>query len=220
MASPSMSTAAPAPQRTDLQMVPSSGPARRRWPWIAVAILLVAGLGAWQLRSRIAAKQAAAAPAVKTVKAVRGVLQQSLRVTGSVTARNFSNVFAPIVQAPDAGNRGLVLIPLATNGGMVKEGDLVAKIDGQSVQDHLDDVESMVVQVELDMRSLRARQDSRREAMEQEVRVAKAGFEKAQQDIKAVAVKTEIQREQLKLALEEAQLTYEQTKSELALLSE
>ena len=145
---------------------------------------------------------------VKTVKAVRGVLQQTLRVTGSVTARNFRNVFAPIVQAPDAGNRGLVLIHLATNGGMVKEGDLVAKIDGQSVQDHLDDVESQVMQTELDMRSLRARQDSRREAMEQDVRVAKALLEKAQQDIKRAAVKTEIQREQLKLALEEAQLSY------------
>ena len=144
MASPSMSTAAPTPQRTDLEMVPPSGPGRSRWPFIAVAILLMLGVGAWQLRSRIAAKRAAAVPAVKTVKAVRGVLQQTLRVTGSVTARNFSNVFAPIVQAPDGGNRGLVLINLATNGGMVKEGDLVAKIDGQSVQDHLDDVESQV----------------------------------------------------------------------------
>src|SRR3954469_881124 len=163
MASPSMSTAAPAPQRTGLEMVPPPTPGPPRWPLIAVAVLLIVGVGAWQLRSRIAARQAAAAPVVKTVKAVRGVLQQSLRVTGSVTARNFSNVFAPIVQAPDGDHRGLVLIHLATNGGMVKEGDLVAKIDGQSVQDHLDDVESMVLQVELDMRSLRARQDSRRE---------------------------------------------------------
>ena len=129
----------------------------------------------------------------------------------------FHNVFAPIVQAPDADNRGLVLIQLATNGGRVKEGDVIAQIDGQAVKDHLDDVESQVAQVELDMRSLRARQDSRREAMEQEVRVAKAVLEKAQQDMKAVAVKTEIQREQLRLALEEAQLSYQQTQSELAL---
>jgi HlyD family secretion protein len=219
MASPSMSTAAPAPPRTDLEIVPPPGPGLARWPFIVIAIVLIAGVGAWQLRSRAAAKRAAA-PAVKTVKAMRGVLQQTLRVTGSVTARNFSNVFAPIVQAPDGDHRGLVLIHLANNGGMVKEGDLVAKIDGQSVQDHLDDVESMVLQVELDMRSLRARQDARREAMEQEVRVAKARLEKAQQDIKAAPAKTEIQREQLRLALEEAQLSYEQTQSELALLNE
>jgi HlyD family secretion protein len=219
MASPSISSAATEPQRPALEPVPPSNPRSNVWPFVFCAVVLILGLAAWEYRSA-ARSRAAAVPAVKTVKAVRGVLQHSVRVTGSVTARNFSNVFAPIVQAPDAGNRGLVLIHLATNGGMVKEGDLVATIDGQTVQDHLEDVESQVTQTELDMRSLRARQDSRREAMEQDVRVAKATLEKAQQDIKAAVVKTEIQRELLKLALEEAELSYRQIQSELALLSQ
>jgi len=50
--------------------------------------------------------------------------------------------------------------------------------------------------------------------------VAKAVLEKAQQDIKAAAVKTDIQREQLRLSLEEAQLSYQQMQSELTLLNE
>ncbi len=209
------SPAAMAPQRASLQMVPPHEP-KRRWP-IVLAVLIL-GAAAWQLRPRPQAK-AALANSVRTVTAVRGALQRTLRVTGSVAARNFSNIFAPIVQAPDFG-RGLVLINLAANGGMVKEGDLVAEIDGQSVQDHLDDIESQVSQMELDMRSLRARQQSRREAMEQQVRVAKAVWEKAQQDVKAAAVKSEIQREQLKLALEETQLSYEQIQKELAMLND
>src|SRR4051812_20416504 len=120
MASPS-SSATPAPPRTSLEIVPSP-PERSRWPLVVIAIVVIAAGAVWQFRSRAAAKQAGA-PTVKTVKAVRGVLQQTLRVTGSVAARNFTNVFAPIVQAPDANNRGLVLIHLATNGGRVKEGD-------------------------------------------------------------------------------------------------
>jgi HlyD family secretion protein len=220
MASPSTSPAAPSPQRTGLEAVRPSSSGRSRWPLIGAAVVLLLAAGAWQLRSQAAAKSAAAVSTVKTVKAVRGVLLQTLRVTGSVAARNFSNVFAPLVQAPDAANRGLVLMHLATNGGMVKEGDIVAKIDGQSVEDHLEDVESQVLQIELDMRSLRARQDARREAMEQGVRVAKARLERTQEDTKAAAVKTEIQREQLRLSLEEAQLAYQQVQSELSLLSE
>jgi HlyD family secretion protein len=155
---------------------------------------------------------------VKTVKAVRGPLQRTLRVTGSVVSRNFSNIVVPLAQAPET--RELVLISLPSNGAKVKEGEVIAQIETQAVKDHLDDVNSTVRQVELDMRRLRANQQSRREAMEQQIRAAKANWEKAQEDMKAAAVRSEIQREQLKLLLEEAELNYKQMHGELALLDD
>src|SRR3954467_11335455 len=98
MASPSTSPAAPSPLRSGLQAVPPPE-STRRWPLIVLAVVLVVGVAAWQFRARTAAKSAASeAAAVKTVKAVRGVLQQTVRVSGSVAARNFTNVFAPLVQ--------------------------------------------------------------------------------------------------------------------------
>jgi HlyD family secretion protein len=211
------SSAAPAPQRASMEVVPPPRPSRRRWP-VALVVIAVLIAAAWYLRPNPQARQAEAAAAVKTVKAVRGPLQRTLRVTGSVVSRNFSNIVVPLAQAPET--RELVLISLPSNGAKVKEGEVIAQIETQAVKDHLDDVNSTVRQVELDMRRLRANQQSRREAMEQQIRAAKANWEKAQEDMKAAAVRSEIQREQLKLLLEEAELNYKQMHGELALLDD
>jgi len=205
----------PAPQRATLAVVPPQ-PRRSRGPIVAV-ILIVALAAAWQFRPR---PQARPILSVRTVKAVRGVLPRTLRVSGNITATQFSNIFAPLVQAPDSAARGLVLIKLATNGGFVKEGDVLAQIDGQSVQDHLDDVQAMVGQSALDLRRVRAQQLSRHEAMEQQIRAAKADWEKAQQDIKSSNVRSDIDKEKLRLAVEETELKYRQLATQLPLLDE
>ncbi len=212
------SSTEPAPPRTGLQLAPTSRQERSRWPLLLFLLVPILAVGLWQWRAQSQAKPAGPV-AVRTAKVVRGVFQRTLRVSGSVAARNFSNIFAPIVQAPDVG-QGLVLMKLATNGSIVKEGDLVAEIDGQSVRDHVDDLDSQIDQTALELKRVLAQQQSRREAMEQSVRAAKANWEKAQQDMRAANVKSEIQREQLRLALEEAKLSYEQIQTELALLNE
>jgi multidrug resistance efflux pump len=56
--------------------------------------------------------------------------------------------------------------------------------------------------------------------MEQEIRVAKANWDKAAEDMKAAAVRSEIQREQMRLLLEEAEVNYKQMQTELAFLDE
>jgi multidrug efflux pump subunit AcrA (membrane-fusion protein) len=210
------SPAAQAPPRARLEEIPPR-PKRSRTPIVAV-VLILAVAAAWQFRVR---QRNTTVPltGVRTVKAVRGNLQRTLRVSGSISAKSYSNIFAPIVQAPDFG-RGLVLISLATNGAFVKEGDVVAEIDGQSVKDHLDDVEAQVDQTALDLKRVLAQQQSRREALEQSIRAARAEWEKAQQDMKAANVKSDIQKEQLRLRLEEAQANYQEIRSELALLDE
>ena len=212
-------SAAPEPQPAGLEAVKPSGPSRRRWPVAIIALILVIAIAAVGSYVRSGAKaQQSAIAAIKTVKAVRGPLQRTLRVTGSIVARDFSNIVVPLAQAPET--RDLVLISLATNGAAIKEGEVIAQLETQAVKDHLDDVEAMVRQTELDLKRLRAYQQSRREAMEQDIRAAKANWDKVQQDMKSAAVKSEIDREKLKLLLEEAELNYSQTKSELAMLDD
>src|SRR5690242_6343386 len=120
------SSAAAAPQRAPLEAVTPPEPSRRRW-WAAVVLVLVVAGGAWFLRPQPQSKASAAA-VIRTVRPVRGSLQSTVRLTGSVIARNFSNIFVPLAQAPETG-RGLTLIYLPSNGSMVKEGDVVAEID-------------------------------------------------------------------------------------------
>src|SRR4051795_7442018 len=191
-----------APPRADLQAVTLPGPVRSRWPLAVIIAVLVVALGAAGYYLRFAPKAQSAFASVKTVKAVRGPLQRTLRVTGSGGSRNFSNIVVPLAQAPET--RELVLISLPPNGSPVKEGEVIAQLETQAVKDHLDDVEAMVRQTELDLKRLRAYQQSRREAMEQSIRAAKANWDRAKEDMKSASVKSEIDREKLKLLLEES----------------
>jgi multidrug efflux pump subunit AcrA (membrane-fusion protein) len=205
---------APAPQPAGPQPVPPRTGRRR---WLYFALLPVVAAAAWFLRSRPQPKTDTIA--VRIVRATRGALQRSIRLTGGVSAKNFSNILAPMMQAPDSG-RGQVLIFLAPSGEFVKEGDVVAQIDGQSVKDHLDDVEATVDQSEKDLLKLRAQQQARREALEQAVRAARATWDKAKQDVLAAPVQSAIQREQVRLSVEEAKANYEEVAGELPLLDE
>jgi HlyD family secretion protein len=103
---------------------------------------------------------------------------------------------------------------------MVKKGDVIAKIDGQAMKDHLDDVEATVNQSAMDLRKLRSQQIATREALEQSIRVARAAWDKAKQDMLTADVRSAIQREQYKLAVEEAKANYDELHGELALLAE
>src|SRR6266852_7822341 len=120
---------------------------RVRWPlYVLLALAVLAA--AWFLRPQ--PRKTVAAPSVPTVRAARGVIQNTRRVAGSITARRFVNIGAPALQAPDTG-RGLTLIFLAASGTRVKEGQIVAEIDAQDIQDHLVDVEASLSQAKLDI---------------------------------------------------------------------
>jgi RND family efflux transporter MFP subunit len=97
---------------------------------------------------------------------------------------------------------------------------VIAEIDGQAVKDHLDDVQATVDQSDKDLLKLRAQQQAKREALEQSIRAARAGWDKAKQDVLAGPVKSAIQREQNRLAVEEAEANYREVLGELSLLDE
>src|SRR5262249_53766993 len=105
-------------------------------------------------------------------------------------------------------------------GSMVKEGDLLAEIDSQDMRDHLSDVEAMVEQADLDLEKRKSVMTAQFEAIRQRVRVARGEMLKAREDLKAYDVKSAISQEQLKLALEEAQATYEEVSAEIPLTEE
>ena len=121
-----------------------------------------------------------------------------------------------MLQSPDAG-RGLVLIYLADNGKVVKEGEIVARIDAQSVIDHLEDVESSITQAALDIRRRKAEYSAQTEYLQQRVRAAKGELEKAIQDARVASLKPEITQELLRLAVSEAEALYQELRTELPL---
>ena len=85
--------AAPSPQ-------PSSG---RKW--LALLLLIPIAAAGMLLRSRREVQPASML--VRTAKAFRGVLVNTVRLNGSIEAVRYANLLAPRVQAPDSG-RGMV----------------------------------------------------------------------------------------------------------------
>ena len=155
-----------------------------RWAVFGVlaAIAVAVGLGAWIFRQQILQGTGAPAPAVRTVQVQRGSLDQTLRVGGTVTAKQYAAIRAPRITGPDS--RGpLTLMHLAAAGSMVKTGDVVAEFERRQGQDHVDDVRSQVVQKESNVDQRRAELMIAEETTQQALRTAKGEYEKAQLDL-------------------------------------
>ena len=179
--------------------------------------MLVGALGYGIARGRT--QQTAPAVAVRTAKVFRGPLERVLRVTGTTAARSFASITAPMMRGPDSG-RDLVLIKLATAGAIVKKGDLIAEIDAQTVKDHVDDVDAMVVRADADIKQRKAEQAIEMENLRQSVRAAKAELDKAKLDQGATEIRMPIDKELLQLAVDQAAAQYKELQSELAMTAE
>lgn len=184
-------------------------------PWktlLFVALAVAAAVSAYFLRPARRAMPAAA-PTVRSVRVAAGVFRDSIRITGTTTALSFAMVAAPLLRGPDAG-RSLNLIYLANAGAMVKKGDLVAQIDAQANKDHVDDVDAMVKQAEMDIKRRRAEQQIEEEAMRQNLRGAKSDLDKAILDYHTTEIRTAIDQELLKIYVDEAQAQYDELKQD------
>jgi HlyD family secretion protein len=186
--------------------------------WVVYSVLALAVVAvAWLLRPQ--PRKTVAAPSVPTVRAARGVIQNTRRLSGSISAGRFINVGAPVLQAPDTG-RGLTLTFLAASGTRVKEGELIAEIDAQDIKDHLVDVEASLSQAELDIARRKAQLVAQMEGLNQRLRVAKATMERARQDARAIPVTNTITQETLRLAVEEYQEAFEEAAKQVPLTEE
>lgn len=204
-----------APERVQPQAVPPAPQKHTSWrKWLVFAILAVVAVGAYWLLKPRQEQKAAVSATVRTAQVTSGPLERVLRVAGSTSARNFANITAPMMRGPDAG-RALILIYLAKSGGMVKKGEIIAQIDAQSVKDHVDDIDSQVQQAEADIRKRRAEQAIEMENLRQNLRVTKATLDKAKLDAGASEIRTPIDVELLKLAVEESEAQYNQLQGDL-----
>lgn len=147
--------------------------------------------------------------AVKTTTAVQGPVERVIRISGQTSARQFVNVTAPILRGPEARN-SLVLTKLIKPGVIVKPGDVVAQIDGQWLLDHMDDVRDQVRQAESDVLKRKAEQAVETDQLNQTLRVAKSNWEKARLEFKAAEVRSDVEKELLKLSMDEFEARYKQ----------
>ncbi len=194
-------------------LVPSPEEPKTKQAWLiwgSLLVLLVASIAAWQWYSaQQEAEKLAAIPAVRTAKARVASLHQTVRITGVTTARNFANITVPKLTGPE-GNRPMTILKMATSGTMVKKGQIVLEIDGQSLQDHVDDVHATVMQAEGDIVKRKAEQALDIENLNQNVRVAKSELDKVRLDAKTKELRTALDQELLQLAVEEAEAKYNQ----------
>ncbi|MCX6609774.1 MAG: HlyD family efflux transporter periplasmic adaptor subunit [Acidobacteria bacterium] len=178
--------------------------------WGSLLVLLVASVAAWQWYSaQQEAEKLAAIPAVRTAKARVAPLHQTVRITGVTTARNFANITVPKLTGPE-GNRPMTILKMAASGTMVKKGQIVLEIDGQSLQDHVDDVNATVMQAQGDILKRKAEQALDIENLEQNIRVAKSELDKVRLDAKTKELRTALDQELLQLAVEESDAKYKQ----------
>lgn len=186
-------------------------------PLLVVALLAAAGVGAWlyvrTARASGAAQTVLAATRTATVQ--RGTLDVRLRISGSTTATDFVNITAPRLRGPEAGP--MVILKLAAAGAMVNPGDVVLEFDPQSMKDHLDDTIDGLRDRQNDVAKRKVNNELRMENLRQSLRQAKAAVDKAALDYRTLDVRTDIDRELLRLALEEAQAAYKEMQAEVAL---
>ncbi|MCC6341025.1 MAG: HlyD family efflux transporter periplasmic adaptor subunit [Bryobacterales bacterium] len=110
---------------------------------------------------------------------------------------------------------GSVLQKLVLPGAMVTKGDTVAEFDRQYMLLRVDDYKSGVDQQALNMRSMLANLEVTRTAHEQSIRSAKADVEKAKLDLKTIPVRSAMDSERFRLALEEAEARLKQLMTEV-----
>ncbi len=104
----------------------------------------------------------------------------------------------------------LILLKLAKPGDRVKVGDVVAQFDTQLQQQRLDDFEDSLIQQDAQIKAAFANMQAQREQHTQQVRRARAQWDKATQDIKKGPVSADIDKQLYELSEKEMKATYDQ----------
>lgn len=202
------------PQR--VAPVTPAEPPSKGLPWKGLLIMAVIGAAAWSAYqfyykpAQQAAAQKAAAIIYRTAKVTVGPFERTIRVGGTTGARQFANITAPRLRGFESRSQ-MELLKLVKNGSWVKKGDVLAEIDPGYLVDHVDDIKATIGQSELDVHKRVAEQGVETESLQQTLRVAKSSVDKARLDNQAAEVRTEVERELLKLSYEEAQAKYKQS---------
>ncbi len=190
---------------------PVQRPLDRRWWLIGLAVILAL---AAILLLRPSPKAAEAAPTARIGTAAMGPLTRTLRIGGSVQATEFINVVAPNQRAPESTNQ-MILLKMVPSGTLVHKGDLIASIDAQAMQDHVDDLRETIQQAEADVNTRKAEQLVDWENYQQTLRLAQSDLDKARQDARAEEIKTGAERELLQLNVQQTEARYKQLQADV-----
>ncbi len=201
----------PSPLQKPPVLVPHAAPPKQSnryklWGGLLLGALLAAA--AW-FGLRTAPEQKSAVVVVPTVKAETGSITQIVRVSGQTATRLYANITAPMIRGPE-GNRPMVILKMAPSGSKVKKGMIIASIDGQGIEDHLEDVKDTVAAAEADVRKREAELRLDMESLQQNLLSAKAEMDKAKLQAGAAEVRTEVERQLLALSSDESAARYKQ----------
>ncbi|HEY3740600.1 MAG TPA: HlyD family efflux transporter periplasmic adaptor subunit [Bryobacteraceae bacterium] len=186
----------------------------RNWLGFGALTLLLASLAAgWWIWLRPAAN-GSPVETQKTAFVTAGPLERTIRLNGQTTAGNFYTITAPIKRGPESGGN-MVILKMAKGGSLVKRGDIVLAIDGRSMADHVDDVRDQLHQGENDVAKRKAEQAVEMGQLLQTLKIAKSQWDKAKLDAQPAPVRTDIERELMKLAVDEAEARYKQQLKDL-----
>ena len=153
------------------------------------------------------------------MKVERGDMTRKLRVGGTVSARRSFAVVAPRLRGRRGSGRfRLTLLSMAKPGSRVKKGDIVAEFDRQLQQQTIDDQHAEVVQAQADIDKNAAELAIAWETTQQELRSARAEWDKAMLDLRTGEVRSRIEAEILKLNVEETEAAFRQLQKEVKLL--
>jgi len=109
----------------------------------------------------------------------------------------------------------LVLQEVAKPGIRVKKGDPVAEFDRQYMLTRLDDYRASVIQTEASFKKMKADLEVTRKNHQQTILSAEADYDKAKLDLTTMPVRSAIDAERLRLALEETEARLKQLKQEV-----
>lgn len=174
---------------------------------------------------------------VPVVTVAVGDLHRTVRVTGTVAAKNFAALLAPRIQGsrsntnrggmgggglggPNGSDFNLVLLHLIKAGTRVKKDDLVAQFDPTNQLLRLDDYKDSVIQTDNSIKKQIANLAANKEAHDQTVRSAKAAWDQATLDLAKAPVQAAVDAENAKLTAEQAEATYKQLVFEDSLVIE
>ena len=172
---------------------------------LLVAVLAMGGGALYMLQGKQQAPKSRT-PAFKVATVATASIARTIRLTGQTSARHYANINAPRPRVPDS-NR-LVVLTLIKPGSFVRKGDLIATIDPQATEDHIDDVMDTVKQADADVVKRKAEQAIEWETLQQTLRQAKSDMEKARLDAKPAGILTDIERELLELNVQQTQARY------------
>lgn len=245
LASPGPAVPVPEPAQPVRTAPVGPAPAKkppRRWSILVLLLLIAVSVAVWNVRRRQQTGGAGRGiPAARTVKVFAGSFEQTLRVSGTIGAKNFAAIIAPQMRGDgraggstggggdrgSGGQRGssggggspnqLILMKLAAAGTHVKKGDVIATFDSQWEIDRLDNFKAQVSQDQAVVDKRKAEISIEDETEQQLVRTARADSEKAKLDLRTAEVRSVIDAEKLKLMVEETAARYKQIGDEVRL---